>query len=126
MRGIPVRRTAPMTFRLPQNLSGHVRQETGWSVLDYELHQQKAQTLGDLGAQVEQALAALRAFDAAEQAADREERRADLVHEAAQRIWAFMVQREICGLRRWEAVVKDFGIPGEVLSRLGPVRRKGE
>ena len=56
-----------MTFRLPQSLSGHLRPETGWGVLDYELHQQKAQTLGDLGAQVEQALAALHTFDAGPQ-----------------------------------------------------------
>ncbi len=114
-----------MTFRLPQSLSGHLRPETGWSVLDYELQQQKAQTLGDLGAQVEQSLAALRAFDAAEQTAGRDARRADLVHEAAQRVWAFMVQREICGLRHWDAVVRDYRIPGEVLSRLGQVRPQG-
>ncbi len=114
-----------MTFRLPQSLSGHLKPETGWSVLDYELHQQKAETLGHLGAQVEQALAALRSFDAVEQTAGQEGRRTDLVHEAAQRVWAFMVQREICGLRHWDAVVKDYGIPGEVLSRLGQVRQKG-
>ncbi len=75
-----------MTFRLPQSLSGHLKPETGWRVIDYELHQQKAQTLGDLGAQVQQALAALRAFDVAAQGADWAERRADLVHEAAQRV----------------------------------------
>jgi hypothetical protein len=115
-----------MTFRLPQRLSGHLKPETGWSVIDYELHQQKAQTLGDLGAQVEQVLAALRAFDAAEHGDDRDACRADLVHEAAQRVWAFMVQREICGLRHWDAVVGEYRIPGEVLSRLGQVRRKGE
>ena len=95
-------------------------------MLDYELHQQRAQTLGDLGAQVERALVALHAFDAARQGEDRAERRADLVHEAAERVWAFMVQREICGLRYWDAVVRDYRIPGEVLSRLGQVRRKEE
>jgi hypothetical protein len=51
-----------MTFHPRESLSGHTRPETGWGVLDYELHQQKAQTLGDLGAQVEQPLAALRAL----------------------------------------------------------------
>ncbi len=42
-----------MAVRIPQSLSSGLRPESGWSVLDYELHQQKAQTLGDLGAQVE-------------------------------------------------------------------------
>jgi hypothetical protein len=35
-----------------------------------------------------------------------------------------MIQREVCGFRNWEAVVKDYGIPREVLSRVGQVRRK--
>ncbi len=114
-----------MTFRLPQSLSGHLRPETGWGVLDYELHQQKAQTLGDLGAQVERALAALRAFDAEAPVRDKKAQRCDLLDEAAERVWAFMVQREICGLRHWDAVVRDYRIPGEVLSRLGQVRPQG-
>ena len=115
-----------MTFHLRESLSGHTRPETGWGVLDYELHQQKAQTLGDLGAQVEQALAALRAFDAGAHEADGAARRSDLLNDAADWVWAFMVQREICGLRHWDAVVKDYRIPGEILSRLGQVSRKGE
>lgn len=113
-----------MTFRLPQSLSGNVQRETGWSVLDHELREQKAQALGSLGTQVEQALAALRAFDAEDPRPDRTARRSDLVDDAAERVWAFMVQREICGLRHWDAVVKDYRIPGEVLSRLGQARRR--
>ena len=42
----------------------------------------------------------------------------------ADRIWALMIQRELCGLRFWEAVEKEYGIPGEVLNRLGQIRRK--
>jgi uncharacterized protein (DUF1501 family) len=98
--------------------------ETGWSVLDYELRQQKAQTLGNLGSRVEQAIAALRAFDAGAHKVDREARRADLLDQVAEQVWAFKIQRELCGLRYWDAVVKDYRIPGEVLSRLGQVRRK--
>ena len=57
---------------------------------------------------------------------DRDARRSALLDEAAERVWAFMIQRELCGLRHWEAVVRDYGIPGEVLSHLGQVRPKGE
>src|SRR5215217_1558916 len=53
-----------MSVRPPRSFSTGLSRETGWSVLDYEILQQKAQTLGTLGCQVEQALARLRAFDA--------------------------------------------------------------
>ena len=53
---------------------------------------------------------------------DRHARRSALLDEAADRVWAFMIQRELCGLRYWEAVVKDYGIPQEVLNRVGQVR----
>jgi hypothetical protein len=94
--------------------------ETGWSVLEYELAQQKAQTLGNLGAQVERALARLRAFDAGEHGATD---RVSLLDEAADRVWAFMIQRELSGLRHWEAVVKHYSIPREVLNRMGRIRQ---
>jgi hypothetical protein len=35
-----------------------------------------------------------------------------------------MIQRELCGLRFWEAVEREYGIPREVPNRLGQVRRK--
>jgi hypothetical protein len=41
------------------------------------------------------------------------------------RVWALMIQRELCGLRHWEASVKDYGIPREVLNRVGRVTPKG-
>ena len=113
-----------MAVRIPQSLSAGLQPDTGWSVLDHELREQKAHTLGTLGGQVEQALAALRAFDAEAQEPDREHRRRALLDGAADRVWAFMIQRELCGFRNWEAVVKDYSIPREVLSRVGQVRRK--
>jgi hypothetical protein len=113
-----------MAVRLPQSLSTGLQRETGWSVLDYELREQKAQTLGTLSSQVEQALAALQAFDAGTDRSDWDERRRALLEEAADRVWAFMIQREVCGFRNWDAFVKDYSIPREVLSRVGQVRRK--
>jgi hypothetical protein len=55
-----------MSLRPPNSLAPGGQPETDWSVLNYELAQQKAQTFGNLGAQVEEALARLRAFDAGE------------------------------------------------------------
>ncbi len=62
-----------MAVRIPQCLSTSLSRETGWDVLDYELREQKAQMLGNLGGQVERALAALRAFDAAVHGTDGED-----------------------------------------------------
>ena len=73
-----------MTVRPPRNLPNALTPETGWNVLEYELLQQKAHTLGTLGASVERALAALRAFEAGEQAG-RAQERSDLLDEAAER-----------------------------------------
>ena len=113
-----------MTVRPPHSLSPGLTRESGWSVLDYEILQQKAHTLGTLGCAVEQALARLRAFDAGAHGTDQETRRSALLDDAADRVWALMIQRELCGLRFWEAVVKEYGIPREVLNRVGQVRRK--
>jgi hypothetical protein len=113
-----------MAVRVPQSLSAGLQRETGWSVLDYELREQKAHTLGTLSGQVEQSLAALRAFDAGTLAPDRDNRRRALLDEAADRVWALMIQRELCGLRNWEAMVRDYNIPREVLNRVGQVRPK--
>ena len=122
-----------MPLRMPENLAPGHKLETGWSVLDYEIAQQKAQTLGNLGSQVEHALTRLRSFDAGSCGSDtgayglqREDRRAALLDEAAERVWAFMIQRELCGLRYWDAVVRDYAIPREVLNRVGQVRSKRE
>ena len=109
---------------VPQSLSMGLNRETGWDGLDYELREQKAQTLGNLGGQVERALAALRGFDAAAHGTNWEDRRHAMLDEAADLVWAFMIQRELCGFRNWEAVVKDYEIPREVLNRVGQVRRK--
>lgn len=112
-----------MAVRIPQSLSTSLQRDTGWSVLDYELREQKAHTLGILGSQVEQALAALRAFDAGEHGPDRDDQRCALLDRATDRVWAFMVQRELCGLWNWDAVVRDYGVPREVLNRTGQIRR---
>ena len=90
-------------------------------VLDYEIAQEKASTLGRLGRQLEAALAALRAFDASprELTADTRRERRDLVAEAGYALWLFVVQREALGLRDQRQVMRDYAVPGEVQSRMG-------
>jgi hypothetical protein len=73
-------------------LSTGLQPETGWSVLDYELREQKAHTLGTLSGQVERALAALRIFDAEAHEPGWEDRRRALLDDAADLVWAFMIR----------------------------------
>ena len=75
---------------------------------------------------MKQALTALQVFDAEAHGPDGKHRRCALRDGAADRVWALMIQRELCGLRNWDAVVKDYSIPREVLNRVGQVRRKSD
>jgi hypothetical protein len=104
--------------------------------LDYEIAQEQASTLGRLGRALEAALAALdthergQANDNAEAPAPRTFRdlpsRAELVQDASDALWCFIVQRECCGLRDPRPVLRDYRVPAEVQNRMGalPARRR--
>ena len=90
------------------------RSDAAFNVLEADLLAEKASSLGHRGRMVEHALGALRAFDG-----DDPEARLVLVKKAAREVWAFFVQRELCGLRDQKQIIRDYAIPGEVLVRLG-------
>lgn len=100
-----------MSMRLPG--SGGRRVQTGVDVLDHELAGEMAVSLGRAGAAVEAALAALRGCGPG--APERRE----LLRHAARAVHAYFIQREACGLRRHKDVIREYGIPDEVLARLG-------
>jgi hypothetical protein len=105
---------SPMAVRPPRDL----RLENGASVLDYELLGEKAATLGRVG---ERAGAAIRRLEAcAPDAADRPA----LVAAAAEAVWHFFIQRELCGFRDHRGVIAEMRIPRAVLSRLGAGGRR--
>jgi hypothetical protein len=106
-----------MSLRPPQDLRTQLVPETGASVLDAEILAEKAAALGRAGRAVEAALAALK--DAGPQAPDREA----LLACAAEAVWGFLVQRELCGLKDQQTIIRDYAVPGAVLARLGAVRR---
>lgn len=89
--------------------------ETGASILDYEIQQERANALGLAGRKVEAALAALRAFDAEGAGGDRTE----VLKAAAKAVWQYFIQREACGVRDQRPAIEHYGIPREVLVRLG-------
>lgn len=100
------------SLRMPQSLSTRLKVETGEAILRYELLEEQAHSLGRAGRKVEAALAALSEHPGGEG-------RAETLRAAADAVWGFFVQREVLGLRDRAAVIAQYGIPREVLARLG-------
>lgn len=95
--------------------------------LEYEVLQEKASTLGRLTRAFEAALAALVRFEGEEvrgMGGESESRREALLDEAAGALWHFVVQREACGLRNTEAVLREYRVPAAVRLRMGVVRKR--
>jgi hypothetical protein len=94
--------------------------------LEYELAEEGASSLGRVALELEKALAALKGFDAA-MAATRTsapEGRAELVADAADRLWVYVVQREAMGLYHHERELEILDVPKEVRWKMGPRRRR--
>lgn len=105
-----------MALRPPSSFLGTVTLSNGRDLLGDEILSEQAASLGHMGKKAEKAVAALRAFDAAPvPAADRDA----LVRAAADAVWAYLVQRELSGLRNTREVVREMAIPAEVMNRLG-------
>ncbi|WP_269930648.1 DUF6665 family protein [Aminobacter sp. HY435] len=99
------------SVRPPSILS--TRSEQAFNVLEYELLAEKAVALGRSGERVAAALGKLN-----EHKGEAGERRV-LLKAAADAVYAYFIQRELCGLRRHDDAIRDYAIPGEVLVRLG-------
>jgi hypothetical protein len=100
------------SLRMPQSLIQRLGVETGEAVLRHEILEEQAGSLGRAGRKVEAALAELAAHPGGED-------RAPLLKGAADAVWGFLVQREVMGLRDRAVVIAQYGIPREVLARLG-------
>jgi uncharacterized protein DUF6665 len=92
---------------------------------DLEVLEEKAVALARVADHLQQALAALREVDERrrrlpEPSPALEERRLDLLAEACDRAWCFVVQREAMGLRTHEAALDVYAVPPEVRFRMGP------
>lgn len=91
------------------------------SALEQQVMSEAAHALGRLGRAVEGALERLRA---AEPAAD-PARRTALLYACADAVWHYFVQREVSGLRDHAPVIEAYGIPAEVLARVGGAPPEG-
>jgi hypothetical protein len=93
-------------------------------VVHHEIAEEKAGALGRTGRQLEHALERFRDYEHAGRVGGSrvDARREALLWNLAERVEAFVVQREACGLRDSRHVLKYYGVPREALARVG-VRR---
>jgi hypothetical protein len=93
-------------------------------VVQQDVAEEKAGALGRSGRRLEQALERFRNYERArrcgEPRADAE--RETLLWDLVERVEAFVVHREACGLRDSRDVLKYFGVPREALVKVG-IRR---
>ena len=101
-----------MSLRPPSHLAGASAAEAAFDALGHEILAEKAAALGRTGQRVEETLKKLR-----ENSED--DHRARLLKEAAAAVHAYFIQRELCGLRKHDAVIREYNIPKAVLVRLG-------
>ena len=104
-----------------------MRVRTGQEVLEYEILEEQAVTIGRLARELRAALDAPDAFDkrasSGKTATDRRDpQRVRLVDAAAFALWNFVVQRECSGFRGTEQVLEDFAVPVEIRGKMGAVR----
>jgi len=93
-----------------------MRVRTGQEVLEYEILEEQAATIGRLARELRTTLDALAAVDR------RDPRRPSLVDAAADALWNFVVQRDCAGFRWTEQVLDDYAVPAEVRGRMGATR----
>jgi hypothetical protein len=94
--------------------------------LDVPLAGEAAASLGMAGRKLKKTLDALRQYDADVAALSRrsdESTRKDLVMEAAEAYWGYVVQREQLGLLDPEYIAKEYEIPTDVKLAMGPKGR---
>ncbi|MGX5839552.1 DUF6665 family protein [Mesorhizobium sp. ArgA1] len=101
-----------MSVRMPSNFGRSSAQESALDLLGHEILAEKAAALGRTGQRVDETLKRLRENSDSEQ-------RPRLLKEAAAAVHAYFIQRELCGLRRHDAVIREYDIPRAVLVRLG-------
>jgi len=87
--------------------------DSGLDLLGHEILAEKAAALGRAGEKARVSLAKLR-----EHPKEAEGREA-LLKAAAEAVHAYFIQRELCGFRRHDTIIREYEIPRAVLVRLG-------
>jgi len=110
-----------LSLRPPQNLLSSRKGDDPDQVFRHEIMAEQASSLGSAGRRVEATLSRLQDFDSGKLAGVT---RDTLLSQAAYAVWSFFVQRELMGLRHQAEVIRQYGIPKDVLVRVGQSPRK--
>ncbi|HEV7415976.1 DUF6665 family protein [Tianweitania sediminis] len=102
-----------MSLRLPSFTGSASAGDVLFDALNAEVASEKASALGHAGEKAAKALAELAS------ASSKELRYPALLKAASDAVYALFIQRELCGMRRHDAVIRDLRIPNAVLARLG-------
>lgn len=109
-----------MSLRAPSSLAQAraraITRGTTLSQIETEILEEAASSLGHYGRAAETALQKLADADA--------DTRAALLDKAADAVWAYLVQRELCGMKDHSFIIREMHIPKPVLNRMGAIRRK--
>jgi hypothetical protein len=87
------------------------------SVIEQELHHERAIALGEAGKKVEVALAELAAGVPGVP-------EAELLDAAATAVWHYIIGRESLGMYDHREALAIYGVPARVMARVGIVRRR--
>jgi hypothetical protein len=101
----------PMSLRMPRAYARQFKETSVDTALNVEMLEEKAAALGRAGKRVEETLAVLQQSTGPDRAAAR--------RAAAEAVYAYLIQRELCGLKDQNAVVRAYGIPSDVMAILG-------
>jgi len=109
-------------MRLPRTLARRdVNAGKGFDAFSHEIMAETASALGRIGRDLEEALEALRRYDATPGSnRDRDE----LVQEAADKAWALFIQRDHLGLKTDHHLRSTYDIPREVVLRVGVIKKR--
>ena len=92
--------------------------EQNFERVQAEIAQEKAASLGRASTRLAEAMERLEGVAAGSA------ERSEAVAAAGEALWYYVVQREACGMRDVETVLREFRVPREVYLRMGMRRKK--
>lgn len=104
-----------MSLKDSLDLIRAVNPEGGYAVLEHEIAAEQVSSLVAAEKRVAKAVAAFKEAEI--------DQRPQTLVDAQQAVWAYFVQRELCGFRQHDDVIVGLSIPREVLNGLGATRR---
>jgi len=105
-----------MSLRPPKSLASAKRTDNPLLQLETEILEEAVTALGHYGRAAE---AALEKLDAAKAA-----KRETALQAATEAVWAYLIQRELCGLSDHRYIIREMNIPKPVLNRMGAMKRR--